>query len=120
MFEQTLEVLPNDICGVSGGYEVPVLWCVDGLANAFYDALPSDTQEKLKPHLPRVVADFLKSDLVQFTELLLDKKDIDALFPFDTTFYGEYSTRLVRLLAESAAYNLVHGGGEVLWDFFSQ
>jgi len=111
--EQTLEVRPNPRCGVNSNYKVQVLWVVAGVSPAFRSALPVETRQQLDTEPPA-----WKSRSTGVLHLLQEKDDLDRNFPFNMTFYGDYSTRLVRMLAENTAYNLIEGGGASLKKFF--
>lgn len=111
--EQTLEVRPNPRCGVNKNYKVHVLWVVAGVSPDFRSALPAETRQQLEKEPPA-----WKSRTTGVLHLLHEQDDLDQHFPFNMTFYGDYSTRLVRMLAENTAYNLIEGGGTSLKKFF--
>jgi len=97
----TLNVRDNPLCGVQGGWKVRLLWCFPSLSEGFRHALPEATRELLKQPPPAGFREELSTD-----------------FPYVSSG-ASYSTRVVRLLAESTASNLVNGiGQEVFIEFF--
>jgi len=111
--EQTLDVRQNLHCGVIGGYKVRVLWICAGVADSFRAALPEETRRQLEKK-PRS-----KKGALALASMLVEDEDLDASFPFNTTFYGNYTPRLVQMLAENTAFNLTEGSGKALQEFFS-
>jgi len=98
--ELVLRVLKNDHAGVTGGHEVRILWVVAGVCQAFREALPTETAAVLATQGPQKgVLDLLRGD----------KERLCRSFPDVNTFIGNYEGRLVQMLAENAAYNLVEG-----------
>jgi len=102
--EQTLDVRGNLHSGVQGGYKVHLLWVCAGVSDAFRNALPEETRQLLenKPTTTK--------SLTSVGSLLKEDEDLDSTFPFNTTFYGNYTPRLVQMLAENTAFNLMEGG----------
>merc|ERR1712196_309160 len=97
----TLAVRDNPLCGVKGGWKVRLLWCFPSLSRGFQNALPEPTRELLKRKPPGGYREELSTD-----------------FPYVSSG-ASYSTRLVRLLAESTASDLVNGvGQDVFCEFF--
>lgn len=111
VIEQTLDVRANPRNGVVGGYKVKILWVLSGLAEVFRARLPKDTKDLLK-RKPTF------SGGAKNLSIVLQGMDIDNTFPFDKTFYGEYNSRLVRLLAENSAFNLIEGSKGLIEDYF--
>lgn len=107
--EQKLQVLRNDICGVEGGYEVRMVWCLGGLSASFKNALPEETRELLEPNWRDMLPNAFK------------EANIDSRFPYYPTTVQDYKPRLVQLLAENAAFNLMDtevGAGDILDKIF--
>lgn len=106
--EQELEVLPNEYCGVAKGYTVRILWCVLDMPSGFLNALPKETRSKITSPLPK----WKKLKRLDAAALGLFGEDIDQTFPHVTTYFGNYSPPLCRLLAELMAYNILNGVGK--------
>jgi len=106
--EQELDVLPNARCGVKGGYKVKVLWVFAYLSDSFRTALPQETQELLKTPIPawKTVAANPVATVLQTANIMLHADDIDSGFPFNTTYFGNFTPRLCQLLSENMAHNL--------------
>eukprot|EP00450_Noctiluca_scintillans_P009407 CAMPEP_0194505744 /NCGR_PEP_ID=MMETSP0253-20130528/33000_1 /TAXON_ID=2966 /ORGANISM="Noctiluca scintillans" /LENGTH=628 /DNA_ID=CAMNT_0039348353 /DNA_START=30 /DNA_END=1916 /DNA_ORIENTATION=+ len=106
--EQDLEVLPNLRCGVEGGYTVKVVWVFNALTSSFKTKLPAETRQLLDNPASAVE----DNQITSLPYVILKDLDIDNQFPFNTTFYGNYSRRLCKLHAELMAFNLVEGLGQ--------
>merc|ERR1712048_80320 len=96
VYEQTLSVVDNEHFGVKGGWTVRILWISPNRSKAFEEALPAETRKWFD---------------TPPTSNPLDPEGVSSNFPFVETGMGNFSPELVHLLAESAAYHLLHGAG---------
>lgn len=102
--EQDLEVLPNVRCGVQGGYTVHMLWIYNAISDSFKKELPQETQDLLNKAPPV----WKKNPVLDSILIMAENEDLDARFPYSTTYFGNYSKRLCRMHSEMMAYNVMH------------
>jgi len=100
--EQQMKVLENKRAGVKGGYKVKIIWVLAGCSQRFREKLPEESRALLERPVTH-------TGNIKNVDIVLRGQDIDESFPFEKTFYGHYTPRLVRMLAENTAYNLMCG-----------
>lgn len=105
MAEISLEVLPNMHAGVVGGYTARTVWIVPAVMSSFRKALPAETQKVMGT----------SGSIQDIGDMGAEGKKVmlNHTFPMVPTFYGHYEGRLVQMLAESTAYNLLHGANQL-------
>lgn len=113
---QELDVLENKFNGVKGGYRVKVLWFFSGTPLPEWKAaLPDETRTLLGTDQKTQNGD----DVGTYANPV----DINSEYPFESPTYPAWTTRLLSLHAQNAAYNLENAvghqyGGNALDNFF--
>ena len=103
--KMTMAVLPNEIIGVRGGYEVNMIFTVSGHCGEFVAKLPKEIQREIHKD-SKEKESFL-------TSKGLTEKNLHN-FPYIGVGALKYSPELVGLLSQLASYSLREHADDIL------
>ncbi|KAG1655975.1 hypothetical protein FOA52_008676 [Chlamydomonas sp. UWO 241] len=102
---QRSTVMRNDYLGVPGGWEVEVLWVINGACSAWSDQLPEDTKAALTEARGSYNAPHLVKEAFEPTGL--------GPFPYVPTYCMRYTPELVVMLSNQVAHAVLSVGDKI-------
>ena len=103
MHAATLRVLPNARAGVAGGYDVDTVWIINSKQQAWFDALPAESQKLLAD------ADAAEQKKLGPCPISNHLKDL----PYTSTFEMSPDAQLVGYLSQHTTHAILQAKPEI-------